>query len=178
MEEWKNVKGYDGYYQVSNYGRVWSNKTNKIMRHHRDNKSGYCRLILRKDGKSIGHTIHRLVAEAFIVNQYNKPHINHLDENKENNRTDNLEWCTRLENEHWGTKRERCLKHTDYKAIAEKNMKPINQYSLDGTLIKEWRTAQECKKEYGYDNSHIAKCCNGKEMTAYGYVWKYVKVAV
>ena len=172
-EEWRDINGYEGYYQVSNLGKIWSKKTNRILSHHSDSNTGYCRLILRRNGKNIGCLVHRLVAEAFIDNPYNKPEVNHLDEDKTNNNMANLEWCTKLENENWGTKRERCVKNTNYELIAEQNRKPVNQYTLDGILIRTWRTANDCKRKLGYDNSSIAKCCNGKLKTAYGYRWGY-----
>lgn len=99
MEEWRDIKGYEGKYQVSNEGRV------KSLNYHRQNleqilrstisSSGYCRVWLF-DGKGIGKIefVHRLVAKAFIPNPNNLPQINHKDENKLNNNVENLEWCT------------------------------------------------------------------------------------
>ena len=171
-EIWKDVVGHEGDYEVSNLGRVWSNKTNKILKPHY-NKLGYARLILRKDNKSIGASPHRLVAIAFIPNPHNLPEVNHKDENPSNNRLDNLEWCTKKYNNNYGTKIQRKVKNTDYSAVARKTSKGINQLELDGTLVKTWSSARECARTLGIDNSRIGHCCRGAQMTAYGYKWEY-----
>ena len=114
MEEvWKDIKNYEGIYQVSNLGRikalerVWYSGRNKscrkerpehIMRYRVGVGTGYCLIKLTKDGKEQHCLIHRLVAEAFIPNPNNLPEVNHKDGNKENNRIDNLEWVTSREN--------------------------------------------------------------------------------
>lgn len=104
QEIWKDVKEYEGLYQVSNYGRVKSisyfnhaNKKsyprNKILKPLK-NEKGYLRIDLAKNGKSKKVRIHRLVAQTFISNPNNYQEVNHIDGNKQNNRVDNLEWCT------------------------------------------------------------------------------------
>ena len=98
MEKWKNILGFDGNYQISNYGNVKSFINNIILKpsiaSKRNNKQGY--KVVNLKGKL--YYIHRLVAEAFIPNIANKPQINHIDGNKLNNKVDNLEWCTNSEN--------------------------------------------------------------------------------
>ena len=109
MEEiWKDIKGYEGLYQISNLGRVKSisrkintfygyRKTKeKILKSSYD-KDGYLKITITNNWKHKTHKIHRLVAEAFIPNPDNKPTINHIDGNKLNNSIDNLEWATRKE---------------------------------------------------------------------------------
>ena len=95
-EQWKDIEGYDGVYQVSDLGRVRSRKSGewKVMSASK-NRKGYLRLDLSIDGKRKNASVHRLVAQAFIPNDdESKNQVNHKDENKENNRVDNLEWCT------------------------------------------------------------------------------------
>lgn len=122
IESWKDIKGYEGMYQVSNLGRVKScirvvnagancnhDKSTIPERILKVNHSGkYCQVILSKNGKVKAKTVHRLVAEAFIPNVNNFPCINHRDENKHNNRVDNLEWCTYKYNNEYNHRVERC----------------------------------------------------------------------
>lgn len=97
MEEiWKDVVGYEGYYEVSNFGNVRRTSTN--LKPGRNNKHGYLNVSLSKNGKSNSKSIHRLVAEAFISNPDNLPQINHKDCIKTNNFSINLEWCTLEDN--------------------------------------------------------------------------------
>lgn len=99
MEEiWKNIKGYEDLYQVSNKGRVKSLKfgKEKIMKFRIG--SGYCKLGLNKDKKQKQFRVHRLVAEAFLPNENKFPVVNHKDRNRSNNNVENLEWCTQLDN--------------------------------------------------------------------------------
>ena len=103
MEEiWRDIKDYEGYYQVSNRGIVKSlnyNHTGKegIMKPH-DNGKGYLRVQLCKDGKGKWYRINRLVAQAFLPNPNNLPEVNHIDGNPKNNNVNNLEWCDRKTN--------------------------------------------------------------------------------
>lgn len=114
-EEWRDIKGYEGYYQVSNLGRIRSldriilkinghteRRKGQLMSQVYD-KDGYLTVGLRKDRRKITYGVHRLVANAFIQNPYNLPEVNHKDENKENNNIDNLEWCTTKYNINYGT---------------------------------------------------------------------------
>lgn len=106
MEIWKSIKGYEGIYEVSNYGRIKS--LSRITSNNRRLKekiinggyypNGYKLVCLRKNGINKNHLIHRLVAEAFILNPNNYSVVNHLDGNKKNNHVSNLEWCTQSDN--------------------------------------------------------------------------------
>lgn len=101
MEEiWEDIEGYEGLYQISNLGRVWSVKSNIYLKG--GIISGYLSVGLCKDRHSTNFLIHRLVAKAFVPNPLNLPQVNHIDEDKFNNRADNLEWCTAKYNSNYG----------------------------------------------------------------------------
>lgn len=110
--------------------------------------------------------LHRLVAQLFIQNSDGLPQINHKDENLSNNSYENLEWCTAKYNANYGTRNRR---------YAEKVMKPVNQYDLEGNFIKTWNGAIVVERELGIHGESIARCCLGKQKAAKGYTWKYVK---
>lgn len=116
IEKWKDIKGYEGLYQISNLGNVKSLKkkagkstrSERLIKTHFD-KDGYVYATLCKNNKTHLATIHRLIAEAFIPNPNNLPQINHKDEDKTNNSIDNLEWCTCKYNINYGTRTERAF---------------------------------------------------------------------
>jgi phenolic acid decarboxylase len=99
MEEiWKDIKGYEGYYQVSNLGKIKSLKKNILIKQAR-NKNGYLDVSLWKNNIGKTFKVHRLVAESFILNSKNKPHVDHKNHNILDNRQENLSWCTPSENQ-------------------------------------------------------------------------------
>ena len=163
-EIWKDIKDYEGHYQVSNLSRVKSIKFGKerILKQH-INKGGYYYVCLLKNGKHKNYYVHRLVAETFIDNPDNLPQVNHKDENKTNNNVVNLEWCTNKYNHNYGTINER---------ISQSQSKTVLQYDLNGNLIKEWKSINECGRN-GFNQGDICKCCNGKRKTAKGFIWVY-----
>lgn len=171
MEEiWKDVKGYEGLYQVSNLGRIKSfNYMNtgkeKILKNRLD-KGGYYSIVLYKNGKYINKKVHRLVAEAFIPNLDNLPQVNHKDENKLNNRVDNLEWCTAKYNNNYGTHN---LKLSlSLKGKAGRPGKAVHCIDLD--IIYE--SASEAERQTGIQ--HISEVCSGKRESAGGMWWEWV----
>ena len=115
-EVWKDIEGYEGLYQISNFGKVFSFKSNKILKPFND-KKGYLKIELRKENRRKIYFLHRLVAMCFIENKNNLPYVNHKDENKHNNRVENLEWCTCKYNNNYGTRNSRISK----KMLGENN---------------------------------------------------------
>lgn len=178
MEEvWKDIAGYEGLYQVSNFGRVKSldryvphsslgRKFCKgcIMSLHINN-AGYCTVNLCKDNKYKSFDIQRLVALAFIPNPNNLPEVNHKDENKLNNSVENLEWVTKSGNNRYGSK---------LKRQREKILKKVLQYDLQGNFIREWASAIDAERDIaGKFTGAISKCANGRSKTSYGYIWRF-----
>ena len=108
MEEWKNVIGYEGLYEVSNIGNVRNVRRNTLLKLSKNNY-GYIQVSLYKNGIRTGLKVHRLVAEAFLPNPDNLPQVNHLDEDKTNNRVENLEWCTAKYNNTYGHRTENAI---------------------------------------------------------------------
>lgn len=151
-------------------------------------KGGYEIGTIKIKQKTINLKVHRLVAKAFIPNPDNLPQVNHKDENKTNNTVwinddgsinydkTNLEWCTNDYNHKYGTIRSRISKSNTGNP---KICKPVLQFDLDGSFIKEWSSLSEINRELGYDHSCISSCCSGyrNRKKAYGYVWKYKIVA-
>ncbi len=166
-EIWKDIKGYEGLYQVSSLGNIKSLKFNKEkILIKRIQPNGYENVILYSKGEGITKRVHRLVAEAFIPNPDNLPEVNHKNENKMDNRVENLEWCNRSYNYNYGTPKQ---KKNNKKSII------IQQYSLNNELIKEYPSIMEIERLMNYANSNIISCCRGKYKQAYGYIWKYKK---
>lgn len=116
MEEWRDIDGYEGLYKVSNTGKVLRIKVGKATQPRllKPQDTGIClSVVLHKDGKSLNHRVHRLVASAFIPNPECFPFINHIDGNHRNNFVDNLEWCTARHNAAHGMGRPVCIKEAD-----------------------------------------------------------------
>ena len=169
-EIWKDIKGYEGKYEISNFGRVKSHLKIGTPTYYKTpilSTPGYYTVCLSKDGKvsySVG--IHRLVAEAFVENtDKTKTEVNHKDGNKLNNYYENLEWVTRKENNEHAIK-----------SGLRKYVKSIEQYTLDDELVNIFTSSAEAGNFLGKGkrtNTHILNCCKGKISTAYGYKWRY-----
>lgn len=122
MEIWKDIEGYEGLYQVSNYGDVLSLYNNITLRQRRNYKN-YLFVKLYKNSVSKQFAVHRLVAQAFIPNPNNLPQVNHKNEIKDDNRPVNLEWCDAKYNINYGTARERGQKNGKEKNIPRNGKK-------------------------------------------------------
>ena len=183
MEEWKNIKGFEGLYQVSNEGRVkslqreitYKDGRKKIIK-ERILKNllsdlGYYHVMLSKNGVAKRYKVHRLVANEFIENPNNLPIINHKDENPKNNVVDNLEWCTQGYNVRYGTMIERGRQ----KQLNRKDLsKEVEQYNLDKQLIETYKSASEViRKNSQFSIASITRCCRGEQNNYKGYIWKY-----
>lgn len=167
-------------YLIYEDGRVWSNKTNKFLKAS-TTLTGYKYVQLFNDNGHQNKLIHRLVAFAFIPNPLNLPQINHKDENKANNKLDNLEWCTAKYNMNYGegTKTRRLkIDYTKpcYAENARINGKtvsvPVDMYSKNGTFLKSFPSFIEASRITGISKSGIARTANGKRKSAGGFVWK------
>ena len=180
-EQWKPIKNFEGLYEVSNMGRFRSvyKYKNTIVRSGSPavvsvrpkllylNKahSGYYHVVLHKDAKRYEYTAHRLVALHFCEGYKRGYVVNHKDEDKSNNRADNLEWCTELYNHRYGTAIQR---------VAESNWKKVAQYDLAGNLIATYDSAKEAAKATGYNYVSLCEWCRGVHIPKNDYRWAYI----
>ena len=200
-EEWRDIKftdtdgkeyDYSSLYQVSNYGRVRNSRTGRVLKLQR-NKNGYIQMMLKKDANKKMFYVHRLVATMFISNDdpVNKTQVNHVDENKENNCINNLEWVTPKQNQNHGTAIERRSKKMRGKSWNLKRPR-TEEYKQKMSEIKKGKNAGtknpsakkviclETKQVFGcikdaqeWSRGDVSKCCRGKQKTAGGYHWQY-----
>lgn len=194
MEEvWKDIEGYEGHYQVSNFGRVKSiKKSNRGRKFSHDGilAQSYCGVMryphvpLSKNGRHKNFSVHRLVAQAFIPNPMQFPIVNHIDENPQNNHVDNLEWCTQEYNcNHGRANKKRSI--SNYKHSPGYGKK-VCALTKDGDLVGIYESAEEAKNILGLKASrsngepllrcvrrYIYLCCEGRQKTSYGYQWCY-----
>ena len=160
----KPIKGYEGVYEISNQGRVYSVRTGKFLK-PKPNTRGYLQVDLCVKGSHKMAFVHRLVADAFLDNPHNYPQVNHKDENILNNHADNLEWCTPLHNLLYGTRVERIIQH---------HKKAVEQLDMSGNVVRLFESLADAEKLCGYNHANISNCCNGKLKSAYGFRWRFV----
>ncbi len=187
MEIWKDIKGYDGLYQVSNFGRVKSlARTNvkgkgnyyrkeKIKKQyktkHSSNKTSYFHVSLSKNGIIKRYSVHRLVAIAFIPNKENKEYVNHKNENGLDNRVENLEWVSNSENQLYSLYVTKSNKNTIPVIAKDKNtLEPIKEFESIA-LASKWLIESKKTKDK-YCNRGISKCCKHKIPSYMGYIWR------
>ena len=179
-EIWKDIINYEGLYQVSNKGRIKSlNYKNtqqiKILKQYKST-TGYLRTCLCKNGIVKFFSIHRLVAQAFIDNRNDLLEVNHIDGDKQNNNINNLEWCTRSENNIHAIKNnlrksKRGKDNPNSKIIYQKDMQT-------GQILNIFYGTGDIKRKTKFhDTSSISKCCRYVKnyKTAYGYKWEYAE---
>lgn len=194
MEIWKNVRNYEKLYQVSNYGRIRSldRKYKSKLKYQNEitkkgkilkpiiTKNGYQCVNLSKNGKTKMFFLHKIIADCFLnKNDFKyedeqdkknavieKLDINHKDENKSNNKVENLEYCTRKYNINYGTHNER---------KSEKQSISVIQLDKNNNIIKEWKSIANAGNILNINKTNISLCCKKKRKTAGGYVWEYKK---
>lgn len=179
---WKQVKGYEGFYEVSDCGEVRSvdrylQYSNGIIYHHKGrilkqsilkgrgdtlDRKGYCVVNLRKLGTTKVCCVHILVAQAFIPNVEDKPVVNHKDGNKRNNSVDNLEWVSFSDNN----------RHALRTGLRAPRGNRIEQYTLSGTCIMSYKSSCEAERQTGISHLSISHCLNGRQKTAGGFIWR------
>lgn len=175
-EVWKDIKDYEGLYQVSNMGRVKSlertvrngrgyyKTVSEKIKKGKDNGHGYLQVSLCKDGRKKWYRINRLVAQAFLPNPNNLPIINHKDEDKYNNHMDNLEWCSHSYNNTYNDRA---------KKAGKKLSKPVFSVNKESGLIMWWQSSHEAERCTGINNGNIIRCCQGKLNSAGNHYWFY-----
>lgn len=173
-EIWKDIEEYEGLYKISNLGRVKSCKLihkgkEKILRQSLTYK-GYLQVCLSKNNKQKTFRVHRLVAKAFIPNISNKPQINHIDSNKQNNEISNLEWVDNGENQKHAFKYGNQIR---YKGSKNCSSIKIVQYDKDDNLIQEWGSIAEASQSNKISKTSICNCLRKRSNSAGGYMWKY-----
>lgn len=176
MEEiWRDIEGYEGLYQVSNLGKVrslrYKNRDEVRELFLKPHNRGYLQVELYKDGKGKTFTVHRLVAKAFVEGYAENKVVNHIDENKQNNVSTNLEWCTMLYNARFYNERHQAEIHAP--RGPNKNIRPVNQISPDGQVVKTWSNSKEVMRKLGWSDWSISECCRGNRRSAYGFTWQY-----
>ena len=170
MEEWKDIEGFDGDYQISNYGRVKSfkNKCRFIGVNNEPNNAGYKDIQLSKNGKVTHHRIHRLVASHFHNSNLDSNIVNHIDGDKLNNTDSNLEWTTYSDNS----------KHALKLGLRKKGgdlsfSKSITQFDMIGNRIKTYSSIVEAGNELGFCRHNLAACCRGVLYSSHGFRWSF-----
>lgn len=171
MEIWKTIEGYNGRYQVSNLGRVRSvdaiinNCTRKgVLLKQGTSKKGYKKVRLSQKNKTKTELVHRLVACSFVSGYKPGYQVNHKNEIKNDNRAENLEWCSCKYNCNYGTRRDR---------ISIKQKICVIQKNKNGDVLKVFLGLNEAARISNINAAHICDVCKGKRKTAGGFTWEY-----
>lgn len=163
-EIWAPIPGYSKY-EVSNLGRVRSHTRKARILKLQPSSDLYLRAEMVNDnGEWHSVSVARMVASAFIPNTSSLPQVNHINEDVQDNRVENLEWCDGKYNSNYGTRGKR---------IGEKLGLPICQYDSFGNLVAIYPSSMEASRKTGFDHGSILKCCKGILKQSKGYIWKY-----
>lgn len=181
MEQWHDVKGFEGIYKVSSLGRIKSlTRTitykngakhltkGKMLKPIMDSY-GYYRATLYKNGHAYQRLVHRIVADEFVSNPNNYSDINHKNEMRTDNRSENLEWCTKKYNNNYG-------RHNDHLSLAK--CKSIYQLDSDHNIIAKWKSINEAVQGLKLPKAshcNISACLHGRIQHAYGYTWRFAE---
>lgn len=171
-EQWVDIVGYEGLYSISNLGRIASHHRDEFrILHpttHRTNRYSYVNLC--RNGIATLFRVHVLVAKHFLPNPNGLLEVNHKDEDKSNNRVDNLEWCTRKYNVNYGTAQQR--RREKQRARVSKS---VVQYSKTGEYICTYASISGASRIVGISTSHIVNCCNRRKPSAGNFIWRYLE---
>jgi len=186
MEVWKDIQGYEGIYQVSNLGRVRSldrtmvlesgkirRDKGVILKSIKHKTKGYCYVSLSRGGYFKRFLIHRLVAQSFLENNDNKPQVNHINGDKNNNSVENLEWCTEIENIHHAMNTGLLVRKSEqYDGMRKKIYCP----ELNMQFASLADASRYCK-DLGYEklsDARISECTSGKRKSIHGLTWQSI----
>lgn len=171
-EIWKTISDFNNY-EVSNLGNIRNITTGKVLKSS-DNGRGYLKVILYQNNKKYTKKIHRLVAEAFLENPENLPQINHIDECKTNNSIENLEWCSCIYNNNYGTRNERASKTLKKSRLSNQN--PMAKRVKCVETAEVFECTADAARKYNLRINSVSNAANPNhtQKTAGGYTWCYV----
>lgn len=181
QEIWKDIPGFNGKYRISNFGNVMSvnylntgvNQLLAAKKHH----TGYLVVVLSLGSRTSKKTctVHSLVAKNFIPNPDNKPCVNHIDGNKENNRVDNLEWVTYKENTRHAIETGLRDPHKNNHPHGENtvNSRSVVQYTKDGKYVRTWGCISDAARFINAKPASIVNNAKGRTKSVKGYIWRY-----
>lgn len=184
IQGWVVIQDFPAYL-INRDGEIWSTLTNKKIKPAK-HKSGYMLVGLRKNNISRTCKLHRLIAKAFIPNPDNKPFIDHINGVRDDNRIENLRWCTNQENKSFplarlhnrecriGIPQSKEALEARTKVFQDKYGKQVAQYTIDGKLIKVFQSINEASRYYKIKPSIISLCCRGENHNAGGFVWRFI----